>query len=167
MSPDRAPAPAPPPRAIAPQPLAQRLRALASFLPAFEAPGFRFGGWAGGEELAPGHFSMPYYAFSAAAEEFLRQGVAGWVTPGFDWPAWAGTNEFQRLSQDPSAIAAATPDDLARLLTVLVRSERFGDGQLAAAFESGLLTRILRRADALARDLGHDPHRGHRGARRT
>ncbi|MBM4409543.1 MAG: hypothetical protein FJ038_13330 [Chloroflexi bacterium] len=137
-----------------PGPLTPRLRALASFLPAFEAEGFEFGRWAGGEEIRPRSFTMPYYSFSPVAEEFLRRGVAGWVTPRFDWPAWAATDEFQRLSRDPGALAAATPDDLARLLTVLVRSERFGDGQLAAAIESGLLARILRRADALARELG-------------
>ena len=139
---------------LAPRPLAARLRALASFLPAFEAAGFEFGRWAGGEQREPGVFTMPYYAFSPAAEEFLGLGVGGWVTPAFDWPAWGATDEFARLSRDPAAVARASPDQLARLLTVLVRSERFGDGQLAAAFEAGLVVGILRRAEVLARELG-------------
>ena len=139
---------------LAPRPLAARLRALAAFLPALESDGFKFGRWAGGEKIGPRTYTMPYYEFSPVVEEFLRRGAAPWVTPRFDWPAWAATDEFQRLSRDPAAVAAATPDQLARLLTVLVRSERFGDGNLAGAFESGLLVGILRRADALARELG-------------
>ena len=138
---------------LAPQPLGERLRALASFLAAFEAEGFEFGAWAGGDKIGPRSYTMPYYSFGPIAEDFLRRGVAGWVTPAFDWPAWAATEEFQRLSRDPDALTGATPDDLARLLTVLVRSERFGDGQLAAAFDSGLLVGILRRAQVLASEL--------------
>nr|WP_062014484.1 DUF6508 domain-containing protein [Aureimonas sp. AU4] len=46
--------------------------------------------------------------------------------------------------------------DLAKLLTVLIRGERFCDGTLAQAFESGLLGRILDRIALLA---GIDPTR--------
>ena len=54
--------------------------------------------------------------------------------------------------------ASASAEDLRRLLTVYVRSERFGDGTLEAAFESGMLTAIIRRAGILG--AGHAAHRG-------
>ena len=44
-------------------------------------------------------------------------------------------------------------DDLRRLLTVYVRSERFGDGTLENAFTSGMLTAIIRRAAVLGSTL--------------
>jgi hypothetical protein len=47
----------------------------------------------------------------------------------------------------------ASPDDLARLLTAIVRSDRFVEGSLVGAFESGLLTRIAQRAAALLAEM--------------
>ena len=44
----------------------------------------------------------------------------------------------------------ATPEQLARVLTVVVRAERFNEGAMAGAVQSGLLPRLLRRAAALA-----------------
>ena len=93
---------------------------------------------------------MGYHALSPEAERFLSIAYEyEWVTP-FDWSAWARTPEGRRLRKGGDAIASATPEDLACLLTALIRAERFGDGVLAHAFESGLLTAVARRAAALA-----------------
>jgi Family of unknown function (DUF6508) len=73
---------------------------------------------------------------------------AGWIVP-FDWATWAQSAEGQRLSGDPRHIATATPDQLAKVLTVLIRGERFSEGTLSDAFENGLLLAITRRAEAL------------------
>ncbi len=54
------------------------------------------------------------------------------------------------LFEDPEAMARATPLQLARVLTVLVRAERYAEGALAGALESGLVLRLLRRAEVLA-----------------
>jgi uncharacterized protein DUF6508 len=40
-------------------------------------------------------------------------------------------------------------DQLAWLLTAIIRSDRFVEGSIAGAFESGLLARIARRAAVL------------------
>ena len=53
------------------------------------------------------------------------------------------------MRSDPEAVAAATPEQLAWLLTAIVRSDRFVEGSIEGAFESGLLARIARRAAAL------------------
>ncbi len=54
--------------------------------------------------------------FVAAAYKF------GWVLwGGFDWAEWMKTQEAQRLRDDREALSRATPDQLARLLTVLIR----------------------------------------------
>ena len=76
----------------------------------------------------------------------------GWVRPDFDWPAWAQTPEAQRLRDDREALEQATVLELARLLTVVIRSERFGEGAVAEAIESGLVAAVLRRIEQLHRE---------------
>ena len=89
----------------------------------FERADFQLGTWAGGENV-DGVIQMPYYSLGPEAERFISMAYEfGWVTP-FDWGTWAQTPEGQRLSAGGDAVAAATPDDLARLLTTLIRSER-------------------------------------------
>ena len=127
------------------------MKALAGFLAVFEEPGFQFGTWHGGERKEPGVISMPYFVLSETAESFVRMAYEqGWVLMGFDWPAWKETEEAIALRDDPDALAAASPEQLAKLLTVLIRQDRFVEGRLNSAFEAGLLTGIARRANILA-----------------
>jgi hypothetical protein len=82
--------------------------------------------------------------------EYLSSGArAGWVVVGFDWMTWLQTEEGAALRDRPEALASASPDELAKLLTAIIRSDRFVEGSIVGAFESGLLVRIARRASAL------------------
>ena len=68
---------------------------------------------------------------------------------GFAWPDWAGTPEAIALrTGTATALARATPDQLAKLLTMLIREDRFNEGALAESFETGLVAAIVRRAGA-------------------
>ena len=123
---------------------------LAAFVAVFEAPGFSFGSWSEPREHRPGVTSMPYYVRSQGAEDFLAAvGRTGWVKP-FDWGAWLQTPEGQAMKNDRDAVARADRVQLGRLLTAIIRSDRFSEGSIAGAFESGLLTAICRRCAALA-----------------
>lgn len=113
----------------------ERCAALAAFLPDLEAEGFAWERWG---RLHP-----------RAAALVQHCDAAGWVRP-FDWAAWARTPEAETLRDDPTAMASATPEQLSRLLTTIIRNDRFSRGVLAACFESGLIVRILRRAKQLA-----------------
>ena len=62
---------------------------------------------------------------------------------------WAHGPEGRELASDRDALAQADADQLSKLLTVLIRQDRFNEGTLAGAFESGLLLRIAERAAAL------------------
>lgn len=131
--------------------LHDRLAGLAAFLPAFQAPGFEFGHWGGGEKTDGGAIQVPYYVLSDEAEAFVRAAYdLRWVLEGFDWPAWKETPEAIELRDDPEALKRASAEQLAQLLTVFIRQDRFVEGGLAAAFESGLLTKIVGRAAALS-----------------
>jgi len=117
----------------------------------FAEPGFRFGSWVPSWTDDDGVLQLGWYEPSPEAEAFLAD-VRAWIEP-FDWPSWAASAEGEALLGHPEAVASASEDELRKLLTVYVRSERFGDGTLEAAFTSGMLTAIVRRASVLAGTL--------------
>lgn len=55
------------------------------------------------------------------------------------------------MLSDVTAIAVADDDQLAKLLTALVRAERFSEGTLAKAFDRGLLLAAAELAERLLR----------------
>jgi len=88
--------------------------------------------------------------FGPTADTFRAAvGRGGWIITGFDWMTWLQSDEGQAFRNDPEGVAAATPDQLAMLLTAITRSDRFVQGSIAGAFGSGLLVGIARRAAAL------------------
>jgi hypothetical protein len=133
--------------------LRSRLAALAAFADELGAPDFDAGHWHDSEvrHTADGEVrTMPWYELSNRAEAFTRAAAGnGWVQP-FDWMAWMETAEGKSLRDDRAALADATPDQLQHLLTALIRAERFSDGSLEWAFQSGLMAAIARRARTLA-----------------
>lgn len=134
------------------------LKHLAAFLPDLEQPEFSAGEMRGGNEMEPGILRMPYASYSEVVDRFIDYAYKyGWVIQDFDWPAWAQSAEAIRLRDEESALECATAEQLIRLLTVLIRQERFSEGSLLTAFESGLMLRIVRRAAALADDRSPRP----------
>lgn len=68
-----------------------------------------------------------------------------WVRHDLDWPKWMLTAEAQNLAHDSKAMEQATTEQLAHLLTAIIRQDRFVDGATMDAFKSGLLQRVLTR----------------------
>ena len=137
--------------------LGERLAGLAEFLPRFQAPDFSFGHWGGGDKKESGAIQMPYFALSDEALSFVETAYRlDWVLEGFDWPEWKDTVEGRSLLE-PKVLARATVDQLAQLLTVLIRQDRFVEGGLAGTFKSGLLTRIVERANQLLKESATQP----------
>jgi hypothetical protein len=135
--------------------LVDRLRPLAELVPVLEAPDADFGHWQDGSGGTDGVLHLPWFEFGPAADAFRAAvGRGGWVIVGFDWMTWLQSDEGQALRDRPGAVETATPEQLGHLLTAIVRSDRFVEGSIAGAFESGLLTRIAERAAALLAD-GH------------
>ena len=104
------------------------------------------GQWAGSERQSDGSITMPYFDYSAEALDLIS---ALPVIAGFAWPNWLQTPEAQAFLTDHGNVARATPRELAQLTTAIVRSDRFTEGSIAGAFESGLLGAIVRRAARL------------------
>jgi hypothetical protein len=128
--------------------LAQRLSALAAFLPVLSAPAFLAGEWIGAEQQGDA-IVMGSFELGPGAKRFLQTAYDyGWVID-FDWPAWNRTEEAQALYHDPDVLAHASIIQLAKLLTARIRIDRFCDGALAADFKSGLMMSVAERATAL------------------
>ncbi len=132
--------------------IAERLRILADLEPILAAGETEFGHWEVTAATGDVHH-LPWFCSGPGAEAFTRAvGRGDWMMMGFDWGNWLQSPEGQALRDTPDVLAAATADQLAMLLTAIVRSDRFIEGSIAGAFESGLLLRIARRAGALLAD---------------
>jgi hypothetical protein len=137
--------------------LRQQLHALAQFLPVFEADGFEFGHWVYPPPETANVLVMGHYSLSSPADAFVQIAYkAGWVLPHFDRGEWCVTDEAAELRDNRKVLAAATPEQLAKLLTVIIRQERFCEGVVESAYEAGLLTAVIRRAAQLERERGSD-----------
>jgi hypothetical protein len=130
------------------------LEALAAFAPRLREAGASFGGMStteGGDGSPGNPIQMPYWDFSDLAMEFMDMAYKfGWVQD-FDWMSWNKTEEGSRLLHDPTAIAGADVDQLARLMTAIIRLDRFAEGHLGGCFERGMVLAIAERAEAILR----------------
>ncbi len=125
------------------------LDVLASWVDRLAAPDFTIGARAPQHTTGDGVIQMPWFDYSDEVLVFLRDITgAGWIQP-IDWTAWASSPAGRRMQTDVDAIDVATPEDLVRLLTTIVRGDRFSEGTIASAFERGILQRIARRATVL------------------
>lgn len=97
---------------------------------------------------------MPYTNHSNTVRAFVQATYRhDWVRSDFDWPDWARSQEARELKDDDAVLCGASCEQLARLLTVCIRQDRFSEGALLAAFNSGLILRIVLRAQAILGEL--------------
>lgn len=137
-----------------PPPSPDALRALAGWATRFARPDFSMGAWVVAQPDEDGVTQLPWFSYSDDADAFRGMlGEHGWIEV-FDWRAWLDTPRGHALANDRGALAGASGEELRRLLTAIVRSDRFSEGSFAGAFESGLLLAIARRAAALLQSPG-------------
>ena len=125
----------------------ERLTALAKYLKAFKL------------NLEPSTAAQPKknehgivtigWTEPSEAEAFLKDAYDyGWVKE-FDWMEWANTEAGTNLAHNEDALASASIDDLAKLLTARLRLDRFSEGSLTDDFRCGLMLKIVQRAAQL------------------
>jgi hypothetical protein len=128
--------------------VAEGLRRIAAWEARLAAPDFTIGAWEGGTTGDDGVIQMPWFAYSDEGRRLLRDLAA--VIEVFDWMSWTRTPRGQELVGRPETIASATVVELRRVITAIVRGDRFTEGNVACAFERGFLAAIARRAGELA-----------------
>jgi len=97
--------------------------------------------WEGGQ-TTDGVTQMPYPVYEPAVDRLMA--ALGMITGGivvFGWMDWDGVARYRT----PDAIRDAPITDIPRLVTAIIRSERFSEGSIEGALESGLVTAIVER----------------------
>ncbi|HEY5890261.1 MAG TPA: DUF6508 domain-containing protein [Acidimicrobiia bacterium] len=109
-----------------------------------------FAAWAGGEVVGTTTVDgeerpvnqMPYAVYSEPVRNVLECLGALGLFVAFDWVHWEG---LLRYRDNPSELETAPVSDAVRILVAVQRSERFVDGSIEGALESGLIQTALAR----------------------
>jgi hypothetical protein len=89
-----------------------------------------------------GIISMPYFKTSETIDKFLKIVHNLPLMVVFDWSGWEeGTNMINDIDFDYDKIDIPTK---CKIITAIVRKDRFCEGTIASAFEDGLILKILK-----------------------
>lgn len=101
-----------------------------------------FGELKGGSELNDGSIQMPFWSRSKIADDFLVVFHSINLSVIFDWASWKeGKNILNQKDVDLNKLDTLT---LCKLLTTIVRADRFNDGYLISCFENGIVPKIIK-----------------------
>jgi len=101
-----------------------------------------FGEKGGGEFDTDGIMQMPYTIPAYVVTQFVDIVYEMPLMVSYDWPSW---EEGQKILRDPDfdfdSIDIPTK---CKLITAIIRNDRFADGALVRALESSLILKILK-----------------------
>lgn len=101
-----------------------------------------FGEWVGGDKGKDQVIQLPYCLSSSVVSQFLEIVYEIPIIISFDWCVW---DEGRKIASDEDfnfdTIDLVTK---CKLITSIVRNDRFCEGALVSAFESGLILKILK-----------------------
>lgn len=114
---------------------------LLALIPKIESTS-SFGKWSEANKNEDGVVILPYCVPRPIVSQFLEIVYAIPIIISFDWGAW---DEGRKMVSDENFDYDVT--DLVtkcKLITAIVRNDRFCEGALVSAFESGLILKILK-----------------------
>jgi hypothetical protein len=101
----------------------------------------QFGDFHNSEKLNDGTIQMPFWVNSEVVHEFISVVYELELVLAFDWINWEeGRAILNNKSQDFHTLDSVT---LCKLLTAIIRSDRFCDGYLVEQFEEGIIPKII------------------------
>lgn len=98
----------------------------------------------GDEKNKKGYTQMPYWIESDIVNEARDYFYKNGLMVNFDWPAWDEGREFFK-NEDPEKYDKLDKEWVCKLLTAVVRNDRFFDGAWVGLFESGDAQKLFRR----------------------
>ncbi len=129
----------------------QQWRPLLDLIPEIENTSV-FGEMVGNIEDEGEDEPLPYWIFSEIVERFCELVYNLPIIIEFDWPNW---DEGRKIASDESfdfdTIDIATK---CKLITALIINDRFCDGALILAFETGLILKIL---NSIEKQVSEEP----------
>jgi Family of unknown function (DUF6508) len=100
-----------------------------------------FGVLRGGEKQADGAIISPWYQRSEVVNNFERVAYELGIVVPFDWGSWdEGRAILGEKQPDFEQLDAVT---LCKLITAIIRNDRFCEGALVGSFESGVMPKII------------------------
>ena len=94
------------------------------------------------DKTADGFIQLPFWDLAPVAEQFIKVVYNLELLPAFDWPKWKnGKKMLQNKDQDFNVLNIVT---LCKLLTVIIRADRFNDGLLVRYFKNGTIQKIIK-----------------------
>ncbi len=116
-------------------------RPLLDLIPEIEKTS-KFGEMKGGEKNEKGVITMPYWVESLIVSRFHKIVYDLPIVISFDWGSW---NEGRKIVNDKNFnFDSIDIPTMCKIITAIVRNNRFCDGALVSAFESGLILKILK-----------------------
>jgi hypothetical protein len=103
----------------------------------------------GGEADAGGVMQMPWQEQDPLISEYVQFMYENDLVVPFDWSKWDEGREWFR-SQDPAKYDNLDAETALKLITAIIRSDRFNEGALVGAFESGDFPKIIGKLAALS-----------------
>lgn len=100
-----------------------------------------FGEIAGGEKIEENVSTFPYWKWSVITTEFNKTVHDMKLIVSFDWSDWEEGDKL--LTDKKQTFQDLDEITLCKLLTVIVRADRFSDGTLVRAMEDGTISKIL------------------------
>lgn len=100
-----------------------------------------FGKMQGGEKIEENVSTFPYWEQSKLTRQFVKFLYDKNMLPSFDWPDWQEGKELLR-QKDPN-FANLDTITLCKLLTAIIRADRFSDGTLVGMLKKGVIKRIV------------------------
>ena len=119
----------------------QDWKPLIELIPKVESTS-KFGEWAGGEKEENKTIKFPYCIEAPIVSQFLDIVYRMPIIISFDWGAWEEGREI--VSNDEFDFDTLGIPAKCKLITAIVRNDRYCDGALVSAFESGLILRVLK-----------------------
>jgi len=96
----------------------------------------------GGETDENGVIQMPYSVPDPLVSEFVAFMYENELVVSFDWSAWNEGREWYKNNSESKYETLDIPTAL-KLLTAVMRNDRFSDGALVGAFESGEFPKLI------------------------
>lgn len=102
----------------------------------------KFGEIKAGELIDGNTLNFPYWVPAEIVNRTFRIINVLKLTPVFDWTTWKEGSKI--LSDKTFDYSKADTMTLCKLLTTIIRTDRFSDGFLISCFENGIMAKIIK-----------------------
>lgn len=101
----------------------------------------KFGKLVGSKKMPDGNLSMPFWLEDEIVSKFFNAAYFLGIVVVFDWASWQEGIDI--LNNAEADFNAYDVDTLCKILTLIVRSDKFCEGYLINQFETGNMARII------------------------